>query len=128
MAVSRRALTLAIATRLHEGEPKEQVLKELAAYIVTYHLQKEVPRILGDIRLRLAELGTMSATVTTARPLDTALRTQVEHYVASLSGAESVELIEVVDPAIKGGIVIETPDKRYDASISSKLKQLRNVT
>jgi F0F1-type ATP synthase delta subunit len=128
MALSRRLLAKYIATRLASGESHADIMQQLAAYIVDHRLENDRERILNDIRLQLARLGTSSAQVITARPLTDDLRTQLEAHILAMTNASSVSLIERVDPAIKGGVIIETPDKRYDASVATKLKQLRNVT
>lgn len=128
MALSRRSLAKHIAGRLAAGESSASVMKQLASYIVAHRLENEQERIINDIRLQLEEMGLSSATVITARPLPAELRAQIEAYVASETDSQTVSLIERVDPSIKGGVIIETPTKRYDASIATKLKQLRNVT
>lgn len=128
MAISRRLLAKYIAGRLASGVSRADVMKQLAAYIVDHRLENDSERILNDVRQQLARLGSSSAAIITARPLTDDLRKQIQAYVQSLTDATSVSLIERVDPTIKGGVIIETPDKRYDASVATKLKQLRNVS
>jgi F-type H+-transporting ATPase subunit delta len=128
MALSRRLLAKHIATKLAAGEPRADVMKQLASYIVMHRLENDYERIINDIRVQLAQLGNASANVITATPLTDELRTQLEAYVKTMTDSQSVSLTEQIDPSIKGGIIIETPTKRYDASIATKLKQLRNVT
>lgn len=126
--LSRRLIARYIADQLESGKKVSDVTMQLAAYIVEHRLEKETERIINDIRHELAEKGSSSATVITARPLVAELRKNIEAYIKSDTGATHVTLIERVDPALLGGIVIETPDKRLDASVVSKLKQLRNVS
>lgn len=128
MALSRRLLAKHIAGKLAAGGSHADIMQQLAAYIVDHRLENDSERIINDIRLQLAELGTTSAEIITARPLTDDLRKQLETYVLAMTNASSVSLLERVDPTIKGGVIIETPDKRYDASVATKLKQLRNVT
>lgn len=127
MKVSRRVLTRYIAARLHDSEDRAEVIKSLAAYIVEHGLQTDLELILSDIALNLARLGSVQAAVITARPLDETLRAEVVRFIKQIEAAQNVSIAEAVDPDLLGGIIIETPNKRFDASVSTKLKRLRNA-
>lgn len=69
---------------------------------------------------------TVSATVTTAVPMDDDLRQKV------ISKAERdlnapVYLVERVDPSIIGGIILEARGNRYDASVRAQLSAIRKT-
>ncbi len=65
------------------------------------------------------------ATVTTAVPLDAALRAEIEGIVKKLSDKKQVEIKEKVDPEMIGGFVLNVGDRQVDASIKNKLKALK---
>lgn len=65
------------------------------------------------------------ATVTTAVPLDAALRAEIETIVKKLSDKKEVEIKEKVDPEMIGGFVLNVGDRQVDASIKNKLKALK---
>jgi len=125
--VSRRVLTRHIAKELYGGEKQSEVVSQLAAYIVEHRLQNEIGQIVGDIAHNLANMGRTTAYVTTARPLDPALLASVKQKVLNMESVKDAEIIEIVDPAILGGVVIETPTKRFDASVAHKLKRLKHA-
>lgn len=127
MKVSRRVLARYVATQLQTGSDRKKVVAALAAYVVEHRLKGELELILADVATYLARLGHVEATVTTARPLDASLRKDVLEYVSHMEGVSDVSITEQVDPALLGGIVIETPRKRFDASVATKLKRLRNA-
>lgn len=127
MSVSRRVLARHIAQQLAAGADRGKLLQELAAYLVVYKQVAQLDMVIADIARNLAEMGTVKATVTVARPLSDELRQAITAYVARIEQADTVQIDEVVEPAQLGGIVIETPRKRFDASVLAQLKRLRNV-
>jgi F-type H+-transporting ATPase subunit delta len=67
--------------------------------------------------------GIADARVRTAVPLSEALRARVREAVARFTGKQAY-LIEKVDPALLGGIVIEVEGKKIDGSVASRLREL----
>ncbi|MEJ1239130.1 ATP synthase F1 subunit delta [Chryseolinea sp. T2] len=65
------------------------------------------------------------ATVTTAVPLDDALRTQIRALVQQLSKKSDVDLTENIDKNMIGGFVLNVGDRQIDASLKNKLKSLQ---
>jgi F-type H+-transporting ATPase subunit delta len=127
MSVSRRVLARYIAQQLAEGSDRTVLLNELAAYLVSRKKTGQLELVVSDIARNLAEMGTVHAKVSTARPLSVELKQTIAAYVSRIEDASHVEIQEQVEPEILGGIVIETPRKRFDASIATQLKRLSNV-
>jgi F-type H+-transporting ATPase subunit delta len=69
--------------------------------------------------------GIGEASVTTAIPLDTKLRAEIERMVKKLSDKKQVEIVEKVDADMIGGFVLNVGDRQIDASIKNKLKALQ---
>ena len=65
------------------------------------------------------------AKVSTATPLDEKLRPEIEKLVRKYSDKKHIELVEIVDPDLIGGFVLNVGDRQVDASIKSKLKMLK---
>jgi len=65
------------------------------------------------------------ATVTTAVPLDDALRAEIRTMVQQLSKKDSVDLKEKIDKNMIGGFVLNVGDRQIDASLKNKLKSLQ---
>jgi F-type H+-transporting ATPase subunit delta len=65
-----------------------------------------------------------TAHVTTVTPLTEAQRTQFSQQIASATG-KSVELREKIDPRLIGGYVLRVGDRQVDASIKSRLNDLK---
>jgi F-type H+-transporting ATPase subunit delta len=88
---------------------REAILDAIAdEFIVSYNLQQ----------------GIQKATVVTSTPLTEALRAQFVNIVASYTG-RTVQLEEKVDPSLIGGYVLRVDDRQLDASLRSRLNELK---
>jgi F-type H+-transporting ATPase subunit delta len=69
--------------------------------------------------------GRISATVTSATPLDAK---QLEQIVAALEKLSStkVDITKKEDPALLGGVVAKLGDTVYDGSLRTQLRTLKN--
>jgi F-type H+-transporting ATPase subunit delta len=74
--------------------------------------------------LAAAERGAISAQVTTAMPLSAAQSKGVAAALRSALGKDP-EIETRVDPSILGGIKVQVGSRLYDASLKSKLDQLK---
>ncbi len=67
----------------------------------------------------------LPVSVTSAVPLDKAVLKEIVERIGEQTG-ETVELTTATDPEILGGIVVRVGNEILDASIRSRLDQLRN--
>ncbi len=67
--------------------------------------------------------GWVDIDVRTAVPLTAALRGRLEQTLAAATGRKPT-LIEKVDPAVIGGLVVEVEGRKIDASVASRLHDL----
>jgi F-type H+-transporting ATPase subunit delta len=70
-----------------------------------------------------AERGEVSATVTSAHPLDAGQIAALAAKLKALEGCD-VKLNAVVDPAILGGLVVQIGSRMIDSSIRTRLNSL----
>lgn len=70
------------------------------------------------------KLGIAEITVTTAFPLTSAQRMQVQKKMSEIIG-KNVLMSEKVDKAIMGGIVVDYGDTRMDGSVKTRLEGLK---
>jgi F-type H+-transporting ATPase subunit delta len=70
------------------------------------------------------ERGIALAEVRTALPLDPAQQEAITERLHELTGA-TIEINEVVDESLIGGIAVRIGDQLYDASVRSRLERLR---
>lgn len=76
------------------------------------------------VRTYKEHAGIDSAVVTTAIPMDDAMRAQVMEVIRKTSKG-GIELKEVIDKDIIGGFILTMKDKQFDASLSSKINLLK---
>lgn len=120
--LSRRKIAIFVTNKLLAGgHQAHEVLRELAAYLVTERRTRELDLLVRDIEDMLAQNGVVIADITSARPLDEAVKAEI----TAMLGAKSVQLRESVDETLLGGIRIDTPGKRFDGTIRHKLNALR---
>ena len=124
---SRRILARHVAERLASENNRSEVIEQLAGYLVAHKMTPQLGMVLADIERNLAQKGVVQARVVTARPLTDELRSYVESYVKNAEAAKTIILNESVETDIIGGIIVETPNKRFDASVASQLKRLKTV-
>lgn len=70
------------------------------------------------------ERGISLAEVRTAQALDETQRAAIEERLTQLTG-DRIEMREMVDEALIGGVSVRIGDRLYDASVRSRLERLR---
>ena len=97
----------------------------LAKLLIESNRVREVAAIEEEFE-RLADeaAGRVRATVTTAVELTAADRDRVEQELSKRLGKE-IRMLTLVDPRILGGLKLQYGDRLVDASVSTRLQQLR---
>ena len=96
-----------------------------------FHLLFENKRfeILGDIVSQYILLsdennGFQVVKVTTAIPMDSVLEAKVSEKIKEFS-TKKITIVNTIDPSIIGGFILRMGDKQYNASVSSRLQNLK---
>ena len=117
-------------------EQKENALLEVfatsdAVTKMLFHLLFENKRfeILEGVAQEYSKLydesiGVQVAQVTTAFPMDEALKATVLAKITSLSD-KKITIVSIVDPAIIGGFILRIGDQQYNASVANRLQVLK---
>jgi F-type H+-transporting ATPase subunit delta len=116
---------------------KERLLKAVAGKAVSAEalslvllmIRRGRPRAIERMIAHFGELlrrerGIVLAEVRTPLKLEPAQRESVAERLAQLTG-EKVEMNEVVDESLIGGIAVRIGDRLYDASVRNRLERLR---
>jgi F-type H+-transporting ATPase subunit delta len=121
LRLSRRKIATYAADQLLAGVSKKEVLRSVAAHLVETRRTREQILLIREIEDVLALRGHVVADVTSAHPLSKELKDQIKDLVE----ADTLQLRELVDPTVLGGMKIDVPGKRFDGTIRRKLTALR---
>lgn len=123
---SRTKVASYAASALSDGSTKrEKLVTMLAAWLKDSKHSRQATYLVQDIAKILAENGYMYVTVTTAHELSPATRQSIEDFLKEQYGNTiQLEIDEVVNPKIIGGIHLDTPHGSLDATVKSKLIQI----
>lgn len=115
---------------------KEEVLRAVARGVqpepialVLLMVRRGRPGAIGPMVERFDELlrrerGISLAEVRTALPLEDEQRAAIERRLRQITG-DRIEINEIVDESLIGGVAVRIGDQLYDASIRSRLERLR---
>jgi F-type H+-transporting ATPase subunit delta len=138
-AVAHRELALMLKSPIIQGDKKVAVIKALfrdnfdvltLAYLellINKGREMYIPEIVREFDLQYKILKHItSVRIISAAPLsEDAVEMLRSRLLDSKVTSDSLEIETVVDPELIGGFVLEFDDKRYDASIISKLNDLK---
>lgn len=128
-SVSRRDIVRTVTRQLIEQpENRAQLMRSLAAYIVTHGMADQTDLIINDIAHELYEQsGVLTVEVVSARALSDELRDRLTGMLKTETAATDVVLYESVDASLVGGFIARTADAEIDASVQTKLRALASL-
>jgi F-type H+-transporting ATPase subunit delta len=114
---------------LTSGKSEQEVLVIVAKFAEALKKDGQLKNA-GKIMEKYSELynisnGIVVAEITTRYKIQDTRYKEVESFIKSKYKAEKVEISNIVDESIGGGIVIKIGDEIIDSSISGKLERLR---
>jgi F-type H+-transporting ATPase subunit delta len=122
------AQTLLELTENKSQEEISAIVKKFAEQLRKDGQLKNADKIMDKFaKLFNAKNGIVEAIVTTAHEMNSGQIEQVESFLKEKYSAKTVEIENVVDEKIKGGIIVRVGDEVLDGSISNQLKRLQKV-
>lgn len=99
-----------------------EISKGMLAQVLRLGMKRDLPAIKKAFeRLHLADSKILEVIVTSAKPGTTM---EEGKLLKDLFGSREVQLSRRVDPALLGGIIVETQDDRWDFSVRQQLHRL----
>lgn len=122
-SVAQRAGALAVLERA--GAPEE--VRNLVGVLVDNRRLSALPQVATAFAALLAERrGQQTAEVATAHPLTDVQRAALVSRLTE-AGYPNARLVERVDPALLGGLVLRVGSRLYDTSIKTRLQRLSHA-
>lgn len=117
----RRKIAAYFADQLQKGH---NVTQQLAAYLVDERRVREAALIVRDIEVAMADRGVLLADVSSSRSLARDTEKAIAQFLKKKTDARDVRLRTHIDTDLLGGVLIETPSDRLDATLRHRLNQL----
>ena len=137
VCANNKDLALLLQSPIIKADKKTAIMNEIfggkistiATSFIAIIISKKRAGILADIASAFIETykihkNIKTAQVTSAIPLSSDQKDQVIAIVKSSYNTDVVDLNEIVDPTIIGGMIVRVGDKQVDESIKRKLKNL----
>jgi F-type H+-transporting ATPase subunit delta len=124
---SRSALVQYIVTQLEAGMDTDALSQKVAAYLIEMNKTSDVMSVMRDAQeLRAQKYGVVEATATSAHELG---QQQLDEVTSAISkqydSVKRVNINQVHDPTVIGGVVVNLPQATLDVTIRNKLNRLR---
>lgn len=102
---------------------RQEMIIKVSAWLIATGRSRQVSYMAKDIAKALSDKGYTLVTITTARPLQESTKTVINKYLSDKFGHDNkFEVIELIDPKVVGGVLIDTPNGILDLTIKNKLK------
>lgn len=123
--LSRRKIARYIADGLVSDKESKKLVQELAAYLIDAKRISELELIVRDVEYELTKRGVVLGRITSASHLTSATQLAIKQLIQKEANAQSVELVQFIDPAVIGGVKIDLPGQQFDGTIARRLTTLR---
>lgn len=123
--LSRRKIARYIADGLVSDKGSKKLVQELAAYLIDAKRISELELIVRDVEYELTKRGVVLGRITSASHLTLATQSAIKQLIQKEANAQSVELVQFIDPAVIGGVKIDLPGQQFDGTIARRLTTLR---
>ena len=120
--LSRRKIAELWAEELLKGN---DITTKIAAYLVSERRVDEASLIVRDTEVALAARGVVVADLTSANGLSAETRAAIEKFLTVSMNAQKVAFREMNDPSVIGGVRVETAGQQLDATLKTRLNQLK---
>ncbi len=102
----------------------KKLASEIAAYVIAERRTSELDAILREVnKLRNEQSGIVEATVTSAHPWSA-----TKKEIKKILNHDNLVINEVVDPAVIGGVRVETSEKSLDLTVRNRLNKLKTMS
>lgn len=114
------------STRDKTGADLDLVLKNAALFLSKNNLLNKSQKILDKVKeIENKESGHIELTVKSSNPLVPGSLHEIKHWATDYYKAKSVEITEIIDPNLIGGVKIQVGNEIIDMSFRNQVNQLQ---
>lgn len=111
-----------------EKEETDKVVNNFAKVLGENNHLSYLPNIIRQFRnMWNTEKGIVEVEVISAHELGKKSRAEIENFIKEEAGDKTTEVSYKIDKNIKGGFVVKMGDKILDASLKTRIRDLRNT-
>jgi F-type H+-transporting ATPase subunit delta len=126
--VSRRALAHWASEQIETGQSVSAIAKQVAAVLKETNRTDQVEFLLSDIVWELEQRKTLTVgKVTVAHDITDQLERALAQQIKEATKAAHVVLEKTIDKSVIGGVRVETASQVWDATVSRRLSDLKEV-
>jgi len=116
---------------LTDSQSKPEIEKSVASFALYMYRERKLKlagKIIGQFKkIYNQEKNIIEAEITSCRKISEAIESKAKHFIKEKYQAKEVVLKNIVDPQIKGGIVLKVGDEVTDGSVEGKLNELKKT-
>ena len=125
-SLSRRQIAAYAVDELLAGQKAASLAPRLAAALIANKMPKQADLLLSDISEELESRGLLAqAVVTSVNGLSAELKKRLASQIKSAAKVNQVFINERTDPAVIGGLRVETARHTWDQTVARKLAQIK---
>ncbi len=125
--ISRRQLAQYTAERLANGN-KDGLANHLAAVLLVSKRLGQVDLLIEDISYELEDRGlATTATASSATQLSEDLKQEILEFIKTSTKSNNVELHNIIDASLVGGLRIDTAKRSWDQTIKRRLTDIKEA-
>lgn len=126
--ISRRQLAIYAVDQLAANAPISGLAKQLGAILVATKRSNQITQLMEDVAYEFESRGIMAqVTVTTAFPLTEQLKTELNRFIKTEAKVGSVNIDEITDTTVLGGLRIDTATRSWDQTLKRRLTDIREA-
>jgi len=128
MKTPRSAMVKVIAKKAKSENPK-QLAKDIAQYLLAEKRVGDLDSLMRDIQQFRADTGDIEVSALSAHTLSEQSIKEIKSVIKNhYPAAKSIQINQVVDPSVVGGIRLIFANEQLDLSIRYKLSKFKQLT
>jgi len=127
MKQPRTKLARLIAEQTLRQGVSKRLSREIAAYLLSEGRVNELESVLRDVQVDWAEAGKVEVVARSAHQLPPKLRSEIKRIFRASYPKAQLEVTEIHDPSVLGGVRLNLADRQLDLSIRNKLDRFKQA-